>query len=84
MVSAGATPAVAAEGSGEVSAGAATFSAGAGLAKRAPHPYAAVLFLDFLLSDGQKILVDHDNVSTNTKNAGAANRSASMRSSTPP
>ena len=43
------------------------FTAGAGLAKRAPHPYAAVLFLDFLLSDGQKILADHDNVSTNIK-----------------
>ena len=43
------------------------FTAGAGLAKRAPHPHAAVLFLDFLLSDGQRILADHDNVPTNTK-----------------
>jgi iron(III) transport system substrate-binding protein len=43
------------------------FVAGAGVAKRAPHPNAAVLFLDFLLSDGQKILADHDNVPTNAK-----------------
>jgi len=43
------------------------FTAGAGVAKRAPHPYAAVLFLDFLLSDGQKILAAHDNVPTNVK-----------------
>jgi len=43
------------------------FVAGAGLARRAPHPHAAVLFLDFLLSDGQKILADHDNVPTNLK-----------------
>ena len=43
------------------------FAAGAGVARRAPHPYAAVLFLDFLLSDGQKILADHDNVPTNVK-----------------
>jgi iron(III) transport system substrate-binding protein len=27
-----------------------------GLARNAPHPYAAVLFYDFLISDGQKIL----------------------------
>ena len=43
------------------------FTAGAGLAKRSPHPNAAVLFLDYLLSDGQKILADHDNVSTSVK-----------------
>jgi iron(III) transport system substrate-binding protein len=43
------------------------FTAGAGVAKRAAHPYAAVLFLDFLLSDGQKILAAHDNVSSNVK-----------------
>jgi iron(III) transport system substrate-binding protein len=43
------------------------FSAGAGVAARAAHPNAAVLFLDFLLSDGQKILADHDNVPTNMK-----------------
>jgi len=43
------------------------FTAGAGLARRASHPHAAVLFLDFLLSDGQKVLADHDNVPTNLK-----------------
>ena len=43
------------------------FVAGAGLARRAPHPNAAVLFLDFLLSDGQAILAGHDNVPTNVK-----------------
>lgn len=29
---------------------------GSGVMRQAPHPYAAVLFLDFLLSDGQEIL----------------------------
>ena len=43
------------------------FTAGAGVASRSPHPNAAVLFVDFLLSDGQKILADHDNVPTNVK-----------------
>jgi ABC-type Fe3+ transport system substrate-binding protein len=33
---------------------------GAGLARRAPHPHAAVLFLDFLLSDAQEILAKRD------------------------
>ena len=41
------------------------FVAGAGVAKRSPHPNAAVLFLDFLLTDGQAILAAHDNVPTN-------------------
>jgi iron(III) transport system substrate-binding protein len=43
------------------------FTAGAGVAKRVAHPYAAVLFLDFLLSDGQRVLAAHDNVATNVK-----------------
>lgn len=43
------------------------FTAGAGVAARSVHPNAAVLFLDFLLSDGQKILAEHDNVPTNMK-----------------
>jgi iron(III) transport system substrate-binding protein len=29
---------------------------GAGLARRAPHPYAAVLFMEFMLTDAQDIL----------------------------
>jgi ABC-type Fe3+ transport system substrate-binding protein len=43
------------------------FTAAASVATRAPHPYAAVLFLDFLLSDGQKLLAEHGNLSTNVK-----------------
>jgi iron(III) transport system substrate-binding protein len=43
------------------------FTAGASVANRAPHPYAAVLFLDFLLTDGQTILAEHGNLSTNVK-----------------
>jgi ABC-type Fe3+ transport system substrate-binding protein len=36
--------------------------------RRAAHPYAAVLFIDFLLSEeGQKILAAHNVVPTNTK-----------------
>ena len=39
-----------------------------GVFKRAAHPYAAVLFVDFLLSeDGQTILASHNVVPTNTK-----------------
>ena len=33
---------------------------GAGLARRSPHPFAAALFLDFLLTDGQDILAKRD------------------------
>ena len=40
---------------------------GAAVTKRAPHPYAAMLFLDFLLSDGQKYLTDDFYPSTNLK-----------------
>lgn len=32
---------------------------GVGIPKRARHPYAATLFFDFMLSDGQKILADN-------------------------
>ena len=32
---------------------------------RAPHPYAAALFMDFFLSDGQSILAERGNVPTN-------------------
>ena len=39
-----------------------------GVFRRAAHPNAAVLFVDFLLSeDGQKILASHNVVPTNTK-----------------
>ena len=41
--------------------------AAAGAMKRAPHPHAAMLFMDFLLSDGQKIWADLERVPTNRK-----------------
>lgn len=40
---------------------------GAGPARRAPHPHAAVLFLDFLLSDAQEIMAKRDIWPTNPK-----------------
>jgi len=40
---------------------------GTGMAAKAPHPYAAVLFIDFLLSDGQEILGKRDFIPTNLK-----------------
>jgi iron(III) transport system substrate-binding protein len=40
---------------------------GAGIFKRAPHPHAALLFEDFLLTDGQKILAARHAVPTNPK-----------------
>jgi iron(III) transport system substrate-binding protein len=33
---------------------------GAGVARRAPHPYAAVLFMEFMLTDAQDILAKRD------------------------
>jgi iron(III) transport system substrate-binding protein len=40
---------------------------GIGLARRSPHPYAGVLFMDFLLSDAQSILATRDFIPTNVK-----------------
>jgi iron(III) transport system substrate-binding protein len=40
---------------------------GTGLAKHSPHPYAAALFLDWLLSDGQEILAKRDFFPSNIK-----------------
>jgi len=41
---------------------------GVGVARRAPHPYAAVLFYDFEISEeGQKILASRDFVPTSRK-----------------
>jgi iron(III) transport system substrate-binding protein len=42
-------------------------SQGTGMAAKAPHPNAAVLFIDFLLSDGQSILAKRDFIPTNVK-----------------
>jgi len=40
---------------------------GTGMARKAPHPHAAVLFMDFLLSDAQEILAKRDFIPTNIK-----------------
>jgi iron(III) transport system substrate-binding protein len=40
---------------------------GAGVFKRAPHPNAALLLLDFYLTDAQKILADHEAVPTDPR-----------------
>ena len=37
------------------------------LARRAPHPHAAVLFIDFMLSDAQPILLARDFIPTSKK-----------------
>ena len=41
--------------------------AGTAIAKTAAHPYAAVLFLDFMLTDGEKIMASRDFWVTNQK-----------------
>lgn len=38
-----------------------------GMAKRAPHPHAALLFYDFMLSDGQQIILGRQFVPTSRK-----------------
>ncbi len=40
---------------------------GIGVTRGAPHPYAATLFYDFLLSDGQKLVSDHHGLTTNRR-----------------
>jgi ABC-type Fe3+ transport system substrate-binding protein len=40
---------------------------GAGVFKKAPHPYAALLLLDFYLTDAQKILADREAVPTDPR-----------------
>jgi iron(III) transport system substrate-binding protein len=40
---------------------------GTGVMRRAPHPHAAVLFLDFMLSDAQRLLLERDFTPTNMK-----------------
>jgi iron(III) transport system substrate-binding protein len=46
------------------------------IAAMAPHPSAAILFFDFMLSDAQKILVDRDYVVTSSKAASPLDRAA--------
>jgi iron(III) transport system substrate-binding protein len=48
---------------------------GISIANAAPHPHAAVLFLDFMLSDAQTILAERDYVVTSTKVAAPLDRS---------
>ena len=43
------------------------FPTAAGVFRRAPHPHAALLFVDFILTDGQKILAAREAVPTNPK-----------------
>jgi len=40
---------------------------GTGVLKRTPHPNAAILFFDFMMHDGQALLVNHDFTPTNMK-----------------
>jgi len=40
---------------------------GVAIARRAPHPNAALLFADFMLTDAQKLLSDHGSVPANTR-----------------
>ena len=40
---------------------------GTGVLRRAPHPHAAILFLDFMLSDAQTLLLARDFTPTNMK-----------------
>jgi iron(III) transport system substrate-binding protein len=46
------------------------------IASTAPHPHAAVLFLDFMLSEGQGILAQRDYVVTSTKVVSPLDRRA--------
>ncbi len=40
---------------------------GIGVFRKAPHPHAALLFVDFFLTDGQRILAERGNVPTNRR-----------------
>ena len=46
------------------------------VASAAPHPHAAMLFFDFMLSEGQRLLAERDYVVTSTKVASPLDRSA--------
>lgn len=48
---------------------------GVAIARRPPHPSAALLFADFMLSDAQKLLGDHGAVTANTRTKGLIDRS---------
>jgi iron(III) transport system substrate-binding protein len=40
---------------------------GIGVSRQSPHPHAALLFYDFMLTDGQEILAKRDFFPTNVK-----------------
>src|SRR6476620_12404925 len=40
---------------------------GVGMARRSPHPHAALLFYDFMISDGQAIMIQREFVPTSRK-----------------
>jgi iron(III) transport system substrate-binding protein len=44
------------------------YTDGIGIMKRAPHPHAAVLFYDFVLSDGQALLAELNHVISHRRN----------------
>jgi iron(III) transport system substrate-binding protein len=43
------------------------YTDGIAIARNAPHPHAATLFYDFMLSDGQKIVSQHNAITTNRR-----------------
>jgi iron(III) transport system substrate-binding protein len=45
-----------------------------GMAKRAPHPHAALLFYDFMLSDGQQVMLGREFMPTSRKIPSALDR----------
>jgi iron(III) transport system substrate-binding protein len=45
----------------------------AGVMREAPHPHAAILFMEFLLNEGQQMIADQMMVPTNTRYASQAN-----------
>ena len=44
------------------------YTDGVAVAKRSPHPYAAMLFYDFVFTDGEKLLTEINHVTTNRRN----------------
>ena len=47
------------------------YTDGIGVTKNAPHPHAAVLFYDFMLSDGQALMAEMNHVVTSRRNASS-------------
>lgn len=43
------------------------YTDGIGIVRKAPHPHAATLFYDFMLSDGQKIVAEHKAITTHRR-----------------